>query len=64
MATLAQWRAAGQHPHLQAAESVLRQRWVCPRPVVAEDSDAPSSYTEVRVFGIHFPGAPGDPVDF
>eukprot|EP00971_Amphidinium_carterae_P006468 127642-Amphidinium_carterae.1 len=63
MVSLDPWRAAGQHPQLQAAESVLQRMWVCPRPVVSGDVEAPESFTEVRVFAIHFPGAPGDPVD-
>eukprot|EP00971_Amphidinium_carterae_P146158 2897075-Amphidinium_carterae.1 len=63
MASLDQWRAAGQHPQLQAAESVLHPIWVCPRPVEMEDVEAAESFTEARVFAIHFAGAPGDPVD-
>eukprot|EP00971_Amphidinium_carterae_P253790 5038176-Amphidinium_carterae.1 len=58
------WRAAGSHPQLQAAESILHQTLVCPRPVVLEDSDAPASFTEVRVYAIHFQGGPGESVDF
>eukprot|EP00971_Amphidinium_carterae_P349725 6491184-Amphidinium_carterae.1 len=64
MTSLAQWRAAGEHPQLQAAESVMLRLWVCPRPVIAEDTEAPPCHTEIRVFAIHFPGAPGDVVDY
>eukprot|EP00971_Amphidinium_carterae_P348478 6490511-Amphidinium_carterae.1 len=64
MAALGPWRAIGQHPQLQAAENVLVRTWVCPRPVIPEDVEAPPCHVEMRVYAIHFPGAPGDPVDF
>eukprot|EP00971_Amphidinium_carterae_P040339 791763-Amphidinium_carterae.3 len=64
MATLAPWRAVGHHPQLQASEGILSRMWFCARPVVPEDVDAPPSFTEIRVYAIHFPGAPGDPLDY
>eukprot|EP00971_Amphidinium_carterae_P233386 4632065-Amphidinium_carterae.1 len=64
MAGLGPWRAVGQHPQLQAAENVLLRTWVCPRPVIPEDTGAPPCHVEMRVYAIHFPGAPGEPVDF
>eukprot|EP00971_Amphidinium_carterae_P185541 3684123-Amphidinium_carterae.1 len=64
MTTLAPWREAGQHPQLQAAENVLLRAWLCPRPVLPEDVEAPASHTEMRIYAMHLPAAPGDPVDY
>eukprot|EP00971_Amphidinium_carterae_P057147 1130006-Amphidinium_carterae.1 len=53
-------------PQLEAADQILRGSWLIDLPIVPmvdEDGEAIKSFSEVKVFGLHWTGRPMTPAD-
>eukprot|EP00971_Amphidinium_carterae_P118374 2345319-Amphidinium_carterae.1 len=53
-------------PQLEAADQILRGSWLIDLPIVPvvdEDEEAIKSFSEVKVFGLHWTGRPMAPAD-